>query len=262
MRGISLLLTLASLLAALVMAEPAATQTMAPHGFWVIGEGPIYLSHKPMFNSTMHGFQVIVEVDLAGPAKGPAGKGQQPLALYTSARNPSTPPPPANFTLKAVGPNGGLFPLARLRTPGFRFQGALFTNNFEKPSTKPVKIAEGFDVVVKNALVFETLLPTGGAGTIKAFLFGVPGGEIFLANRIDRTADFDQVVQVRSGASLPVQAGKAVEVELPGLTFPAGGKQARAFKPPQATRFRGPSGPPVPVQLDKSQFHTISPDFI
>lgn len=153
----------------------------------VLGMGTVFLSHLPMF-MPVHGYQVILQADFVGRDSRPQDdyvndrKTHSDQKLYTLAPRP--------FVLPDILPQGDRPP--RLAS----FSGDVFRGHFERPPTKPEKIAQ--DVVVNvdkivHGRKFNVDAPP--PSHLEYILFGA-GDELFLAHLISRPPDFDQLIQV------------------------------------------------------------------
>ena len=157
----------------------------AGHGMLVVGLDTIFFYHLPMFMSP-HDYQVILEGTLSQQGSEPQRtyredrKGHLRTRVYTLS--------PVPFVLPDV------FPPALKRK---KIQGDLFRGHFESPPeypADPVAIGSGVDVNITNVVFAQKLLPVPSALTrLEYVLFG-KGHELFLAHRISRKGDFDQVV--------------------------------------------------------------------
>ena len=155
------------------------------HGMLVVGQETIFFYHLPMF-MTPHDYQVILEGTLSQSGSDPQRiyredrKGHQHTSVYTFAPVPYVMPE--------------LFPPAPTRK---KIEGDLFRGHFESPPeypAKPVEIATGIDVTIANVVFVKKLLPVSSPPDhLEYVLFG-KGRELFLAHRISRRGDFDQVV--------------------------------------------------------------------
>ena len=159
----------------------------AGHGMAVVGDTTIFLSHLAMFDAP-HDYQVILEASF-GPADAVyrADRTTNPRTLlYTFA--------PERFVLTQ------LFPGKTGKNPALRtFTGALVRNHFEEPPAHPEKAVEiASDVVVDVVTVVHQhkFDPHGEVPEHLTYLLFGKGTELFLAHRITRAPDFDQLVMV------------------------------------------------------------------
>ncbi len=112
-----------------------------------------------------------------------------------------------------------LFPPAFKRK---KIQGDLFRGHFESPAEYPAKafrIGAGVDIDISHVVHVEKLLPVPTAlDHLEYLLFG-KGRELFLAHRISRRGDFDQVV------SAEIKGHQFLDAELQhGIRIRFGGK--------------------------------------
>ena len=161
------------------------TEGAGVHGMLVVGQDTAFFYHLPMFMSP-HDYQVILEGTLSQPGSDPQRvyredrKGHPETRVYTFA--------PVPYILP------DLFPPAPKRRA---IQGDLFRGHFERPPEypeKPFKIGTGVDVTIANVVFVKKLLPVSSPPDhLEYVLFG-KGRELFLAHRISRRGDFDQVI--------------------------------------------------------------------
>ena len=155
------------------------------HGMLVVGQDAVFFYHLPMFMSP-HDYQVILEGTLSQP-------GSDPQRLYREDRKRHPHTPVYTFApVPYIMPE--LFPPAPKRKT---IQGDLFRGHFESPPeypAEPFAIASGVDVTVAHVVFVKKLLPLSSPPDhLEYVLFG-KGRELFLAHRISRRGDFDQVV--------------------------------------------------------------------
>ena len=151
----------------------------------VVGQDTMFFYHLPMF-MTPHDYQLILEGTLSQSGSDPQRiyredrKGNPQTRVYTFA--------PVPFLLP------DLFPPAPKRK---KIQGDLFRGHFESPPeypATPFEIGTGVDVTIANVVFVKKLLPVSTPPDhLEYVLFG-KGRELFLAHRISRKGDFDQVV--------------------------------------------------------------------
>ena len=178
--------------------EPEATSGF--HGQVVMGEGPVYLSHLPMFMFNTpakhpHHFQVILEVSFGGDGADAHGAYVQDrrgrgAPLYTLS-------PLDRFRmLDLISPGADRLPLRS-------FRGDIVRGHFERPpEQQPFGIAPA--VVHENAMVnvervvyaHEFQFQPESLTQLEYVLFG-GGAELFLAHRITEAPDFDQILPAR-----------------------------------------------------------------
>jgi hypothetical protein len=155
------------------------------HGMLVVGEGPIYVSHLPMFMRP-HNFQVILQVTFSS-------QGSDPQDLYVRDRRDSLEKvytfSPDPFPISALAPNDpDVAPLAS-------FSGELFRGHFERGGTS---LAKDVVATVEEVLYFREL-DLGAKGSesepLTYLCFG-NSHEAFLAHMITMRPSFDQVMRV------------------------------------------------------------------
>jgi len=161
------------------------TEGAGVHGMLVVGQDTAFFYHLPMFMSP-HDYQVILEGTLSQPGSDPQRvyredrKGHPETRVYTFA--------PVPYILPDLFP-----PAPKRRT----IQGDLFRGHFESPPeypAEPFEIGTGVDVTIANVVFVKKLLPVSSPPDhLEYVLFG-KGRELFLAHRISRRGDFDQVV--------------------------------------------------------------------
>ena len=155
------------------------------HGMLVVGQDTVFFYHLPMFMSP-HDYQVILEGTLSQP-------GSDPQRIYREDRKGHPETPVYTFApVPYILPD--LFPPAPKRR---KIQGDLFRGHFESPPeypAKPFEIGTGVDVTIANVVFVKKLLPVSSPPDhLEYVLFG-KGRELFLAHRISRRGDFDQVI--------------------------------------------------------------------
>jgi hypothetical protein len=151
----------------------------AVHGMLIVGVGPIFLSHLPMFH-VPHDHQLIVEIEFDGPGN--------PRAAYIGDRAASGEPvytwEPQPFVLTDL--------LDPARAP--EMHGTIFRGHFERDGT-PIT---GADVRARVTRVLHAL-PLSAAGprdtALRYIVFGPPSGQ-FAAHIISGPPDFDHVIAV------------------------------------------------------------------
>lgn len=174
------------------MVMPPDDGAIGSHGMQIIGGGPMYLSHLPMFMHP-HNFQVIFEVTFANG-------GTDPQALYVEDRQQTgtklyTFQPADEWDINELAPMGPLHQPARTS-----FAGTIWRNHFERhPLTHPGqrrRIAEA-RAQVQRVVYFQQLdAQTPASPQLSYLLFG-QAPELFLAHLITRPPDFDQILSAR-----------------------------------------------------------------
>jgi hypothetical protein len=150
------------------------------HGMLLVGEAPVYLSHLPMFMAP-HNFQVILEVTLNAEASRRLAEFRAQFGrddLYTVK--------PEEFSIV------DLLPVDPAKPALATFKADVVKGHFEKGGDV---IAGGATVRVDDVIHFQELGPADKAADLDYFLFGTEQ-QFFLAHRITRPPDFDQVLSV------------------------------------------------------------------
>ena len=181
----------------------------ASHGMLVVGAETIFLSHLPMFHSP-HDYQVLLRASFGAATDDiyrSDRKAHPDTRFHTFA--------PAAFVLPELFPGPAGEPPVRTS-----FTGSLVRNHFEQPPAhpdQPFEIASGVTVDVVGVVhhhLFDPAAPP--SGRLRYLLFGA-GTELFMAHRITRRPDFDQLLAVEvDGIELTdAQLGGAVELTVP-----------------------------------------------
>ena len=203
--------------------EPVDTgPTFGSHGQLIVGEGPIYLSHLPMFmfnpSSHPHNFQTILEVTFGDggadtEAEYVADRRTHPETVYTLRPDPFP-------MIDLVSPEGGRPPL---RT----FKGLIVRGHFERegralpglePMPSPDDIPANMTVHVANVIYFQEFQPDAEPlADLEYVLFGADD-QLFAAHVITGPPDFDQVLSVRIVGDGPSDdvTRRGVRVAVPG----------------------------------------------
>ena len=198
-------------------------RTDALHGQVVIGDGPIYLSHLPMFmfedsdrqghpGYHPHHYQVILEVTFSGDGADDylADRQQTGAPFYTLA--------PSTFhMLDLISPVPETEPLSS-------FMGKIVRGHFERrnepqpfgiereelPNQVKVDVTR---VIYAHEFSFRPTPPA----QLEYILFGT-GANLFLAHRIITPPDFDQLLPVRlEGQTFPeASLQRGIIVTIPG----------------------------------------------
>jgi hypothetical protein len=174
----------------------------------VVGSDTIFLSHLPMPHSP-HDYQVLIEASF-GPVDDTyrADRKAHPDArFYTFA--------PEQFVLPELFPGDPDRPAARTS-----FAGSLVRNHFERPPAhldEPVTIAADVTVEVANVVHHHQFDQHGAMLDHLTYLLVGKGADLFLAHRITRPPDFDQLLSVRlRDASLTADLlRRSIEITLP-----------------------------------------------
>lgn len=178
--------------------DPESDPTFGGHGQLIVGTGPIYLSHLPMFmfnpQDHPHNFQVLLEVTFS------ATDDSDPEETYVRHRRHTlgkvyTLAPEDFVMLDLVSPDR--------RHPRRRsFKGRIFSQHFERPNPSRPDAPEHFQlgtatVNVEHVVYFQEFDPQAQPlPQLEYLLFG-KGEQLYLAHRITRPPDFDHVLSVR-----------------------------------------------------------------
>jgi hypothetical protein len=175
------------------------------HGMLVVGVETVYLSHLPMFNHPNHDIQAILEVTFTN-------EGDDPQTAYTDDRKETQTRvytlEPKEFFLPDLVSTDPDHP------PRRSFRGTIYRGHFEKDG-HPITDAV---VNVLNVVHFRKFDPDAqGLSQLRYLLFG-KGSELFLAHRITKPPDFDQVlpVQVTGHEFTEEELRRGVPVAVPG----------------------------------------------
>lgn len=177
-----------------------AGPTFGGHGQLMVGEGPIYLSHLPMFmfdpRRHEHNFQVILEVaiqdDGTDPQGGYVADAREHRGTFYTLR------PDEFHMIDLVAPEGGRPPLRSF--PGLIVRGHFERGGLALPNLQPASPRmppANVTVHVTRVVYFQAFQPDAAplAG-IEYVLFG-SGSQVFAAHVITRPPDFDQMLAVR-----------------------------------------------------------------
>jgi hypothetical protein len=157
----------------------------AAHGMAVLGDEAVYMSHLAMFMAP-HDHQLVTHVALDG------GGNPQQVYLDDRKRNPRQLYTfnPNKFSLSSILPDGE-HPAA-----ASTFHGDLFRGHFERPDTKPVRIAANVTVRIKNVIYHHLLDPNAPTlDELQYLLFG-GGPQTLLAHVITAVPDYEQHLAV------------------------------------------------------------------
>jgi hypothetical protein len=215
----------------------------ASHTMLVLGTGPVFLSHLPMFMKP-HDYQVILQASFSN-------SGSDPQRLYLDDRKAH--PKTLLYTLQPkafVLPD--LFPPSPGQPRHLRsFQASLFRGDFEHPDADTAEIAANVVVTVAGVVLGHKFVPGAPALDQLAYVLFGKGPELWLAHLITRPPTFDQVLsttvaghaftdqELRVGVPVTVPSRKDVAAERLGL--PQGGAAVDAVA--------SVAGVPVPIQL-------------
>ena len=176
--------------------QPVVQDAPSTHGMLVFGDGPVYLSHLPMFHQP-HDYQVLMEVDLQKA-------GVDPVALYATDRHVTGEKiytfVPESFSLpELVGPHNGL----PQRTT---FKGTLFRGHFERGGSS--FIANVTAKVKRVIYVKKFDAQPGVSPDLRYFVFGDEHA-VYAAHLINKAPDFDHILSVRILSGVPNEAAAA-----------------------------------------------------
>jgi hypothetical protein len=215
---------------------PATTDRPSVHGMLVLGTDTIFMSHLAMFHSP-HDYQAMLEVSFGAVDSvfRDDRKAHADARFYTFF--------PEVFVLPE------LFPGPTQRTS---FSGTLFRHHFEQPPAhpeEPVEIASDVTVDVLDVVHHRRFDPQApGLDHLPYLLFG-KGQELFLAHRVTRPPDFDQLLEVTiRGTDITADMLRGtVEITLPGRPNTHTDRIMEGEKTAARARIGGQD---VPVELD------------
>lgn len=171
--------------------------TLGGHGQVIVGEGPVYLSHLPMFmfdtpRNHPHHYQVILEVSLP----------EEAMASYLADREEFEVAP--LYTLEPTEPAAMLDVILpdAAESPVTTLQGRIIRGHWERggqpqPFGAPFGVvAEEVEATVEGVVyAHEFAFQPRPLDRLEYVLFGA-GEQRFLAHRITAVPDFDQIVAV------------------------------------------------------------------
>jgi hypothetical protein len=178
--------------------EPPPDPTFGGHGQLIVGTGPIYLSHLPMFmfnpEEHPHNFQVLLEVTFT------ASDGSDP-------QDPDCGDPEETYVVDRRHKLGKMYTLrpekfvmldlvrpdpqhGKVRS----FTGEIYKNHFERPGHELLCPAV---VNVEHVVYFQEFDPHARPLPALEYLLFGKRNELFLAHRITRPPDFDHVLAVK-----------------------------------------------------------------
>jgi hypothetical protein len=220
-----------------------ASATFATHGMLVVGKQTVYLSHLPMFmfdpNRHPHNYQVLLEVTFERE-----DNGSDPQAAYVRDREASEETlytlVPEKFSItKLVPPDiehqrGAISPDPGLLTS---FRANVFRGHFERGGTKILS-----DVLVKiqRVLYWSEFDPNAEALEELEYILFENRIKSFLAHRIVKPPDFDQILSIRfvnafSHHGMPSPFGPEESTQVRNIVIPG-----RPNTPPSSRlKFRG-----------------------
>jgi hypothetical protein len=189
----------------------------ATHNMLVVGHDTIFLSHLPMFqgvNATKaaftspHRYQVILQAELAR-----GGKSVDDLYARDRQSNPEV----KMYTLSPED-----FILSRLFTPDAQrpmlntFTATVFRGHLERGGQQIGQLAK-VNVNIKQVVHAQMFDPTNDKPDKLTYIVFGAGQELFLAHRIAKPPDFDQVLSIKAeGHQLTAEElDRGVEVVFP-----------------------------------------------
>jgi hypothetical protein len=196
----------------------APNATRGGHGQVIVGEGPVYLSHLPMFmfdtpKTHPHHYQVILEVSLP----------EEAMASYLADRTEFEIPP--LYTLEpteAVAMLDVILP-ASSKTPVTTLHGTIIRGHWERGSQRQPfgapfgVVQEDVEATVEQVVyAHEFAFEPRALNRLEYVLFGA-GEQRFLAHRITAVPDFDQIlaVSIDGDAFSDAQLREGVLVAIP-----------------------------------------------
>jgi hypothetical protein len=175
--------------------------TTGTHNMLVVGDGPIHLSHLPMFMAP-HDFQVLAEVDFGDDARAAYldDRRQRSCNVYTFS--------PERFAITGLAEPVG--------NPALRsFRGDLFRGHLERGGSL---IARDVGVSIQRLVHFRRFERPGGRPARLTYLLFGAGAARFLAHLVTRPPDFDHLLSVTLGDQRldADQLARGVPVEFEG----------------------------------------------
>ena len=161
----------------------------AIHNMLVVGTETIYLYHLPMFSfkgfDSPHRYQVILEASLTKEG-GVRIRGIE----YRSDRQGTL-----NVRMYTFSPQKFVLPELNLSTgPRRAFKGTLFRGHLERGGTV---LSKNVTVNVKRVVYFQEFDPKAARPLQLEYLLFGRSQELFLAHRLAKPPDFDQIVSVK-----------------------------------------------------------------
>ncbi|MCM2281216.1 MAG: hypothetical protein NDI61_05145 [Bdellovibrionaceae bacterium] len=146
----------------------------AIHGMLLFGSGPFYVSHLPKFHKP-HNYQAIYEIELDAATAAKVRSEKAKHGYFTIA-------PTENFVLPEMTKNKSTFP------------ALLFGGHFERDGNK----LGSAQIQIKRVVYFRQLNGENAASSESAFFAFGSRTEAFLARRIQKAPDFDQISKIQS----------------------------------------------------------------
>lgn len=153
------------------------------HGMLMVGTGPVYVSHLPMFHSP-HDYQLLLEVEMVKT-------GTDPLATYVEDRRVT------GEKVYTVVPEA--FVLTELFTPANApqrksFKADVVRGHFERGGAEFIS---NVTFKVKRVVFSKKFQPNAGALPNLQYLVFGNQKELFAAHLVTKKPDFDHVASVR-----------------------------------------------------------------
>ncbi len=166
----------------------AALDQPSTHGMLIFGDGPVYLSHLPMFHQP-HDYQVLLEVDFVKP-------GADPLATYVEDRHVT------GEKVYTLVPEKLSLPelFSGVRTS---FKATLVRGHFERGGSP---FLTNVTVNVKRVVFQKKFDPMAGALPESRYIVFGDAHQLFAAHMIQKAPDFDHVVSIRLAEGIPDEA--------------------------------------------------------
>ena len=189
----------------------------ATHNMLVVGQDTIFLSHLPMFQrlnanqtafTSPHRYQVILQAELAR-----GGKSVDDLYTRDRRRNPEV----KMYTLSPED-----FILPQLFTPDAQrpmlnaFTATVFRGHLERGG-QAINQLDNIDVNIKKVVYAQMFDPANDKPDKLTYILFGAGQELFLAHRIAKPPDFDQVLSIKAeGHQLTAEElNRGVEIVFP-----------------------------------------------
>jgi hypothetical protein len=207
------LLVFVSCLSLVLPLESSAEDPPGTHNMLVIGEKTMFLSHLPMFGElnastnqfdSVHRYQAILQATLTktGESVYVSDRENHPkMKMYTLS--------PEDFILPRLVKGDSRSTLSA-------FQGTIFRGHLERGGEK-IRELQDIRVQVTRVILFQELHPDSRKLLrLEYILFG-KGDELFLAHRITKPPDFDQIlsVQIPKGTFSDAELATGVSITVP-----------------------------------------------
>jgi hypothetical protein len=157
-------------------AQTPVTDKPSIHGMLIFGKEQVYASHLPMFHSP-HNYQIIIKLQLSPQQKKKFVTDQQQHPEMTT------------YTIEPER-----FVLPDMMKKQKKFKANLYRGHFERGG---VKIADSITFTIADVVYLEKFDAVKNDTARNEYIFFGNAKEKFLAHRITRPVDFDQVIQVQ-----------------------------------------------------------------